>query len=108
MDARIRPLDADNLDHAVLQRPDDTQPTSVRDLAAFGRNLRHRNDLPMHRTYAFRESRRLAGVMMPRTVLPIAWLIALAILIAGCSSSQQSTTSETKVSTDSQASTILR
>jgi uncharacterized membrane protein len=45
---------------------------------------------------------------MPRTVLPIAWLIALAVLIAGCSSSQQSTTPETKVSTDSQVNTILQ
>ncbi len=46
--------------------------------------------------------------MMPRSVLPIAWLIALAVSIAGCSSSQQSTTPETKVSTDSQVNTILQ
>jgi uncharacterized membrane protein len=52
---------------------------------------------------------------MPRTLLPIAWLVALAVLIAGCSSSQQSTTPEATapspanaVSNDLQVNTILQ
>jgi uncharacterized membrane protein len=46
---------------------------------------------------------------MPRTFLSIAWLVALAVLIAGCSSSQQSVPSSTNtVSTDSQVNTILQ
>jgi uncharacterized membrane protein len=46
---------------------------------------------------------------MPRTFLSIAWLVALAVLIAGCSSSQQSVPSSTNtVSADSQVSTILQ
>ncbi len=51
---------------------------------------------------------------MLKTFLPIAWLLALAVLIAGCSSSQQAATPETTVpnstntvSTDSQVNTIL-
>ena len=51
---------------------------------------------------------------MLRTFLPIAWLVALVVLVAGCSSSQQTTTSETTpastnaVSNDSQVNTILQ
>jgi uncharacterized membrane protein len=46
---------------------------------------------------------------MPRTFLSIAWLVALAVLIAGCSSSQQSVpTSSNTVSADSQVNTILQ
>jgi uncharacterized membrane protein len=51
---------------------------------------------------------------MLRTFLPIAWLVALAVLIAGCSSSQQSTTPETApgpantVTNDLQVNTILQ
>ena len=52
---------------------------------------------------------------MPRTFLPIVWLVALAVLIAGCSSSQQSTTPESTapspanaVTNDSQVNTILQ
>lgn len=46
---------------------------------------------------------------MPRMLLSIAWLAALAVLIAGCSSSQQSVPSATNtVSTDSQVNTILQ
>ena len=45
---------------------------------------------------------------MPRLFLSIAWLVGLAVLIAGCSSSQQSVLSSTNtVSTDSQVNTIL-
>ncbi|MGC2756913.1 heme-binding domain-containing protein [Candidatus Binatus sp.] len=47
--------------------------------------------------------------MMRRTFLSIAWLVALAVLIAGCSSSQQSVASSTNtVSADSQVNTILQ
>jgi uncharacterized membrane protein len=47
--------------------------------------------------------------MMLRTFLSIAWLVGLAVLIAGCSSSQQSVPSSTNtVSTDSQVNTILQ
>ena len=47
--------------------------------------------------------------MMPRTFLSIAWLVALAVLIGGCSSSQESVPSSTDtVSTDSQVNTILQ
>src|SRR6202035_1099645 len=47
--------------------------------------------------------------MMPRTFLSIAWLVGLAVLIAGCSSSQQSLSSSTNtVSADSQVNTILQ
>jgi hypothetical protein len=46
---------------------------------------------------------------MPRLFLSIAWLVGLAVLIAGCSSSQQSVPSSTNtVSTDSQVNTILQ
>jgi uncharacterized membrane protein len=46
---------------------------------------------------------------MPRTFLSIAWLVALAVPIAGCSSSQQSVPSSTNtVSADSQVNTILQ
>ncbi|MGA8640508.1 heme-binding domain-containing protein [Candidatus Binatus sp.] len=46
---------------------------------------------------------------MRRTFLSIAWLVALAVLIAGCSSSQQSVASSTNtVSADSQVNTILQ
>src|SRR5579862_6982179 len=46
---------------------------------------------------------------MPRLFLPIAWLVGLAVLIAGCSSSQESLPSSTNtVSTDSQVNTILQ
>jgi len=46
---------------------------------------------------------------MPRTFPSIAWLVALAVLIAGCSSSQQSVPSSTSsLSTDSQVNTILQ
>ena len=68
----------------------------------------------MRRTYPFRESRRLESMMMIRTFLSIAWLMGLGVLIAGCSSSQQTTTSETTpastnaVSNDSQVNTILQ
>lgn len=47
--------------------------------------------------------------MMRRTFLSIAWLAALAVLIAGCSSSQQSVASSTNTfSADSQVNTILQ
>ncbi|MGC2491262.1 heme-binding domain-containing protein [Candidatus Binatus sp.] len=47
--------------------------------------------------------------MMRRTFLSIAWLVALAVLIAGCSSSQQSVASSTNTfSADSQVNTILQ
>ena len=46
---------------------------------------------------------------MPRTFLSIAWLVSLAVVIAGCSSSQQSVpTSTNAVSTDSQVNTIVQ
>ena len=46
---------------------------------------------------------------MPRTFLSIAWLVGLAVVIVGCSSSQQSVPSSTDtVSTDSQVNTILQ
>src|SRR5579862_1369855 len=46
---------------------------------------------------------------MPRLFLPIAWLVGLAVLIAGCSSSQESLPSSTNtVSNDSQVNTILQ
>ena len=46
---------------------------------------------------------------MPRLFLSIAWLVGLAVLIAGCSSSQESVPSSTNtVSADSQVSTILQ
>jgi uncharacterized membrane protein len=46
---------------------------------------------------------------MRRTFLSIAWLVALAVLIASCSSSQQSVPSSTNtVSADSQVNTILQ
>ena len=49
--------------------------------------------------------------MMSRTPLPLGWLLALALLIAGCSSSQPSATPETSstnaISTDSQVNAIL-
>jgi uncharacterized membrane protein len=51
---------------------------------------------------------------MKRTFLSIAWLVVLAVLIAGCSSSQLTTTSETTpastnaVSNDSQINSILQ
>ena len=52
---------------------------------------------------------------MLRTFLPIAWLVALAVLVAGCSSSQQSTTPEATapsapntVTNDLQVNTILQ
>ncbi|MGA9721458.1 MAG: heme-binding domain-containing protein [Candidatus Binatus sp.] len=49
--------------------------------------------------------------MMSRTPLPLGWLLALALLIAGCSSSQQSATPETSptnaVSTDPQVNATL-
>ena len=46
---------------------------------------------------------------MPRTFLSIAWLVGLAAVIAGCSSSQQSVpTSTNAVSTDSQVNTIVQ
>jgi uncharacterized membrane protein len=64
----------------------------------------------MRRTYPFREPRRLESMMKLKTLLPIAWLVALAVLIAGCSSSQQAATvpsSTNTVSTDSQVNTIL-
>jgi uncharacterized membrane protein len=68
----------------------------------------------MRRTYPFRDSRRLESLMMLKTLLPISWLVALAVLIAGCSSSQQATSeaavpsSTNTVSTDSQVNTILQ
>lgn len=52
--------------------------------------------------------------MMTKAFLSIAWLMGLGVLIAGCSSSQQTTTSETTpastnaVSNDSQVNTILQ
>jgi uncharacterized membrane protein len=47
--------------------------------------------------------------MMPRLFLSIAWLVGLAVLIAGCSSSQESApSSSTTVSNDSQVNTILQ
>jgi uncharacterized membrane protein len=52
---------------------------------------------------------------MPKTLLPIAWLVALAVAIVGCSSSQPATTPEAtvpastnSVSSDSQVNTILQ
>jgi uncharacterized membrane protein len=46
---------------------------------------------------------------MLRTFLSIAWPVALAVLIAGCSSSQESVPSSANtVSTDSQVNTILQ
>jgi uncharacterized membrane protein len=55
-------------------------------------------------------------MMMLKTFLvPVAWLVALAVLIAGCSSSQQAATLEAStpsstdtISTDSQVNTILQ
>src|SRR5580700_6684988 len=53
-------------------------------------------------------------MIMKRTFLSIAWLVVLAVLIAGCSSSQLTTTSETTpastnaVSNDSQINSILQ
>ena len=44
---------------------------------------------------------------MPRTFLSIAWLVGIAVLIAGCSSSQESVPSSTNT-TDSQVNTILQ
>src|ERR1035437_7229105 len=114
MDARTRPLDADDVDHAGIQRFDDSQPTAVRGVAAIGGNGGHRDDLSWRRTYPFRESRRLEGVMMLKIPLPIAWLVGLAVLIVGCSSSQETATptatvpsSTNAVSTDPQVNAIL-
>ena len=46
---------------------------------------------------------------MPRTFPSMAWLVAIAVLIAGCSSSQQSVPSSTSsLSTDSQVNTIVQ
>jgi len=52
--------------------------------------------------------------MMLKTPLPIAWLLGLALLIAGCSSSEQTSTPETTasnptntVSTDAQVNALL-
>jgi len=46
---------------------------------------------------------------MPRTFLSIVWLVGLAAVIAGCSSSQQSEpTSTNAFSTDSQVNTIVQ
>ena len=46
---------------------------------------------------------------MPRLFLSIAWLVGLTVLIASCSSSQESVPSSTNtVSTDSQVNTILQ
>ena len=52
---------------------------------------------------------------MLRTFLPIAWLVALAVLVAGCSSSQQATAPEARVpastnavSSDPQVNAILQ
>jgi uncharacterized membrane protein len=52
---------------------------------------------------------------MPKTLLPMAWLVALAIAIAGCSSSQHATAPEATVpastnafSTDSQVNAIFQ
>ena len=46
---------------------------------------------------------------MPRLFLSIAWLVGLAVLIAGCSSSQESVPSSANtVSTDSQVNTIIQ
>ena len=46
---------------------------------------------------------------MPRLFLSIAWLVGLAVLIAGCSSSQESVPSSTNTfSADSQVNTILQ
>ena len=46
---------------------------------------------------------------MPRTFPSMAWLVAIAVLIAGCSSSQQSVpTSTNAFSTDSQVNTIVQ
>ena len=46
---------------------------------------------------------------MPRTFLSIAWLVGLAVVITGCSSSQQSVpTSTDAISTDSQVNTVLQ
>jgi uncharacterized membrane protein len=46
---------------------------------------------------------------MPRTFLSIVWLVGLAVVIAGCSSSQQSVpTSTNALSTDSQVNTIVQ
>ena len=46
---------------------------------------------------------------MPRTFLSIAWLVGLAVVILGCSSSQESVpSSNDTVSSDSQVNTILQ
>jgi uncharacterized membrane protein len=46
---------------------------------------------------------------MPRTFLSMAWLVGLSVVMAGCSSSQQSVpTSTYAVSTDSQVNTIVQ
>src|ERR1700691_4644368 len=115
MDARTRSMATNDMDDAGVQRFDDSQPGAVRHVSAIGGDSRYRNDLLMRRTYPLRESRRLKRMTMPRTFLPIAWLVALAVLVAGCSSSQQSTTPQTTapsapntVTNDLQVNTILQ
>src|SRR5208282_94236 len=114
MDARTRPMDADDMDHAGVQRFDDSQPTAVRGVVAIRGNGGHRDDFPQRRTHPFRRPRRLEGVMMLKIPLPIAWLVGLAVLIVGCSSSQETATpaatipsSMNAVSTDPHVNAIL-
>src|SRR5271166_1823454 len=112
MDARTRSMATNDMDDAGVQRFDDSQPTAVRGAAAISRNDGHRDDLPRGRTHPFREPRRLGGIRMFRIPLPIALLAGLALLLVGCSSSNQTagaaSGSTNAVSTDPQVNAILQ
>src|SRR5258708_2148341 len=63
----------------------------------------------MRRTYPLRKSRRLEGMIMLKPLQPKALIIAIAVLIASCSSSQQAVPNSTNaVGSDSQVNTILQ
>src|ERR1700675_798155 len=98
MDARTCPLDADDLDHAGVQRSDDSRSTHDCDLVATCGNDRYRGDLSRDRTYPFRECQRLEGMTMFKISLRTALLAGLALFIVGCSSSEQTSTPETTAS----------
>src|SRR5258708_39939737 len=115
MDSRTIAMVAHVQAHAGVQRLDDSEPAGDGDVVAVRGDSGHRDDLPRGGTYLFRESRRLAGLMMAKIPLPIALLAGLALLIASCSSSQQTSTPETTipsaasaVSTDPQVNAILQ
>jgi hypothetical protein len=77
-------------------------------------NYRARGDLPRRLSYRFREPRRPESIMKLKIPHPMAWLVGLAVLVGGCSSSQETATpgtttptSTNAVSTDPQVNAIL-